>query len=366
MNKVLCLAVIIIFYAQETAPAQPLDSTSSQFSIGLSGHYGFIFAHSREVQNTQGARPFGVTVSAIWKLTGLKTWQTCACMPRMGSYVSFYDYDVALLGRGVIASYFLEPDFKITPNLYANIRGSFGTAFLTHPYHVTDNPTNMSYSTIFNFYGAVSAGFRFLVHPSWSVNIMAEYKHISNGGIKTPNKGINWPVATLGIEYTPKPQIMPEYLSVNKAVDKTIKYTIMAYNGSKNIEVNDPRRYFIWGITGYATKPIGRINALNAGVELMENFANKERLRRAGDNTASQAVALLTGHEFLLGKFTFTQQIGWYLYDPTPFYPMIFHRWGFNYHPYKAVVIGINLKAHYQVADFFDIRIGVRIPNKKL
>jgi hypothetical protein len=335
-----------------------IDTADAIFSIGISAHHGFIFAHSRDVQNTRGANPSGVTLSAIWKLIGTKTWQKCACMPRMGVYVSFYDYDVQLLGQGYIASYFLEPDFKITKKLYANIRGSFGAAYLTNPYHAIDNPTNQSYSTPINLYGTASAGVRYQFTSHFGINVMGEYKHISNGGIKNPNKGINWPVLSVGIEYTLKPQNIPDHPTIENANSKKLRWSIFAFSGSKNIEVNDPRRYFIWGITGYLSKPFGRIHAFNFGLEALENFANKERLKRSDMNDRSQAVSLLVGHEFLLGKFTFIQQLGCYLYDPTPFYPIVYHRWGFNFYPTKHLVLGINLKAHYQVADFFDLRVG--------
>ena len=31
------------------------------------------------------------------------------------------------------------------------------------------------------------------------------YNHISNGGLKQPNKGINYPTLALGLDYIPNP-----------------------------------------------------------------------------------------------------------------------------------------------------------------
>jgi hypothetical protein len=68
-------------------------------------------------------------------------------------------------------------------------------------------------------------------------------------------------------------------------------------------------------------------------------------------------IPLVDGHEFLLGKFIFSQQIGYYLYKPAPYDRDWFHRWGIMAKVNKHWWAGFNLKAHLQVADFIDVRV---------
>jgi hypothetical protein len=70
---------------------------------------------------------------------------------------------------------------------------------------------------------------------------------------------------------------------------------------------------------------------------------------------------LLAGHNFLLGKVFFSQQIGLYLYNRTPYYDRIYHRWTLRYLMNDKLLIGLGFKAHRHVADFFDLRVMYRL-----
>jgi hypothetical protein len=67
-------------------------------------------------------------------------------------------------------------------------------------------------------------------------------------------------------------------------------------------------------------------------------------------------ISLLAGHEFIWGKFIFSQQLGFYIYEKTPYYNAWFHRWGLYRKISKNFMAGVNLKAHLNVANFFDVR----------
>ena len=64
------------------------------------------------------------------------------------------------------------------------------------------------------------------------------------------------------------------------------------------------------------------------------------------------------GHEFLLGKFLFSQQIGYYLFKKHVPSDNWYHRWGLVYRFNQKINFGINLKVHRHIADFIDFRIG--------
>jgi len=66
---------------------------------------------------------------------------------------------------------------------------------------------------------------------------------------------------------------------------------------------------------------------------------------------------LLTGYDFLLGRFFFSQQLGVYVFNRLPYYDRIFHRWALRYQMNIHWLIGFGLKAHRQVAEFIDLRL---------
>ena len=52
------------------------------FSIGVGLQHGFIFAHSRAVQNTKGANPTGIEIALGWQRNDTETWNLCNCFPK--------------------------------------------------------------------------------------------------------------------------------------------------------------------------------------------------------------------------------------------------------------------------------------------
>ena len=88
--------------------------TKHIFSVSAGIQHGFIFAHSRAVQNTKGANPTGVEVIFGWQRNDRQTWDLCNCFPKKGLLLAYYDYDVKLLGKSFSAAYYLEPFYKLS------------------------------------------------------------------------------------------------------------------------------------------------------------------------------------------------------------------------------------------------------------
>ena len=197
------LAAILPCRAQADSVAVSHRKEPSLFSVAAGIQHGFIFAHSQAVQNTKGARPTGVEMILSWQRNDAVVWDLCNCYPRKGLLLSYYDYDRALLGKSATAAFFLEPVYRLRPNLFFSFKGAFGNSFLNNPYDSIRNPANQSYSTHLNTYILVGLGFWLRVNDRWWINPSANYNHISNGGLRQPNKGINWPTAGVSVGYQP-------------------------------------------------------------------------------------------------------------------------------------------------------------------
>jgi hypothetical protein len=71
------------------------------------------------------------------------------------------------------------------------------------------------------------------------------------------------------------------------------------------------------------------------------------------------------GHEFLLGsRFIFSQQLGLYLFNQTPYISWVYHRWGLSYKFNENVMVGANLLADLQKANFLDLRLCFSLSKK--
>ena len=133
--------------------------------------------------------------------------------------------------------------------------------------------------------------------------------------------------------------------------------------------VNDSATVVRYGVAGAGTqvsKQTGRTHAFTAAIEFSHDNGDKQQMKKEGISASAVKSGIMAGHEFLWGKYIFSQQIGVYIFDRTPYYPAWFHRWGFYYVVNDRFIAGINLKAHKQVANYADVRLIYAFSRKEL
>jgi hypothetical protein len=323
--------------------------------------YGSIFAHSQAVQNTAGAHPRGIELQRMVQQADRKAYNICRCYPRQSILASAYSFDNSVLGWSTMAAYMLEPSYRMSDWLFFSMRGAVGVAYASNPYNVISNPTNQSYSTTINAYLMYGLGLQVQVSQRTALQLTANFQHISNGGIKEPNKGVNWPTVGLHLVRYNKPLILYRgtrekndawrSLSWRKdvGVSGAIKRWIDEDGNSKQLPVI--------GAMAHIGKQVGQIHQLTAGVEWTYDGTIDKRLLVDTLPGSPHKVGLMGGHEFLLGRIIFSQQVGIYVYKDNPDADKWFHRWGLLYRAGKHYWLGFNLKAHLHVADFIDLRV---------
>lgn len=331
------------------------------FSIGLGIQHGSIFAHSVDVQNTRGARPTGIEAILSWQRNDSATFALCHCYPRQGLLLAYYDYDVALLGKSATAAYFLEPSYKISNTVLFSFKGAAGLSYLNNPFDSISNPGNQSYSTHLSAYLLLGVGAWVRVSEQWWLNPNINYQHISNGGTRKPNKGINWPTAGLAISYQPASR--PLYTGA-RTTEKywrnySVRYDFSLLGTLRRgyDETGERKRSPLSGLALQAGRQVGRLSMLTLGAEAYHDEELQNQLRKEDLNASATKAGILLGHEFLLGRFQFSQRLGVYVFDQTPYYDRIFHRWGLQYRINRHFSAGFNLLAHRQVAEFADLRL---------
>lgn len=330
------------------------------FSVGTGFQRGFIFAHSPAVENTKGANPTGIELNFSWQRNDASIWNLCNCFPRTGLALAYYDYDTHILGSSFTAGYFLEPAYRLGEDVFFSFKVIAGLSYLTNPHDSLDNPGNQSYSTALSGYLSFGLGIWIRLNDHWWINGSINYQHESNGGLRQPNKGINWPTAGIAVSYRPHPA--PYYTGIRTKgrhrEDYSTRWDISMFSIAKRAidENGKSRRLPIFGLGLQGSKQIGGIHALTAGTELFADLALRAQLKQDSIKASHVRAGLLFGHEFLLGKFLFSQRIGISLFDQTPYFDKIYHRWGLHYRINEHLGTGINLQAHRHVADFIDVR----------
>jgi len=333
--------------------------------LSLEPHKGFIIIHSEDIRNIKNSYPTGFDLSVSIHDNTASAWQTCNCYPRTGLAFSFFDFDnQRVLGRGYLLSFYIEPHFELGKGVTFSMKGTSGLGYLTKPFDEKTNPDNRSYSLYVNGYLQLKAGLNYRINPRWTVSLSANYNHISNGGIEEPNKGINFPTASAGVDYTFNPQRFPKREKISPdTVQLANNWEVNSFVAYKELSHGAGERFFIYGVQGFYNHPIHQLHSLRVGAEWIINRAVKAKMRKQGEQQKlfkHHRGNLLAGHAFLLGRFRFSEQIGVYLFRPFNDHHPVYQRYSLTYRITDRIQAGIGLKSHLHVADFLDVRLGMR------
>ncbi|MGF1533752.1 MAG: acyloxyacyl hydrolase [Bernardetiaceae bacterium] len=352
-----CFSLIVLFLLTALALAQP-----PAHHVAFQAQYGFIIPHSQSIRDVSGSNPWGLKVDWSWHFRSEAAWQYCQCFPRLGVSLEYINFgNPQVLGNAYPVSFWVEPVFGAERRLSGALRFGFGLAPLDRIYDPITNPENLFYSARVSFLLLVNANLRYRLSPRWALQLSSNYNHISNGGLREPNKGINYPTLSLGLDYSLRPQPFPTYRPTGRAVvaDSLRQRWQLSLMGSAQ-NIGEQTRYPLLGLMLRYGRRVRPMHGLSVGAEWVWDFSLRERLRR-DDPTSSAAFArgaVLVGHELWLGRFVFTQDLGVYVYAPTPARDPVYQRFGLDFWINRRWSVGMNLKTHLHVADFLDFRLG--------
>ncbi len=357
-----CFSLITGVGAQSNTGGHQKATVS--WALGL--QRGFIFAHSEAVQNTKGANPNSIEAKIAWQRTDSAVWNLCNCYPRKGITIAYYDFNTPILGSGFSATYFLEPVYKLSSKLSFSFRAAAGLVYMNNKFDSTKNPANQSYSTALSMHTLVGLGLWYKMNDNWSINASFNYQHTSNGGLKQPNKGVNFPTAGLLLSYQKQKS---NYYSGVRTRNKHWKgkpwrWDATVFGIARRSLNGTNERLLLLGLNTQAAKQVGRMNNITIGAEVYTDEQLRLHLKQDSISASPVKVGLMLGHEFILGKFLFTQHLGAYLFDQTPYYDAIYHRWGIRYRFNQNLGLGLSLKAHRHIAEFIDLRITYSFSGK--
>ena len=301
--------------------------------------------------------PFGFELQYTKQLRDEKSWQQNASYFNSGMGINYFNYNNALLGQSMAIFYVFEPQVKLGKKLKMIGSANLGLTFLSNPYDKNNNVTNSYYSLPISAYLAFGGGLEYPLNTNFQLSLLSKFIHISNGGTQEPNKGINMAALNLRLSYNPIDNHLEKFTRKPEKQILKNRLDLGLYASNKNIAVNDPTRYFIFGAMANYSKQVSSINALTGGIEIIADQVTEARLQRDQLNKSSMRIGLLVGHEFLFGKFSVNQQLGYYLFNETKYFNTLYQRIGVSYYTPAHFSIGFSVLTHTTDPNFTDLRI---------
>ena len=337
--------------------SQENKETGSIFQYGISYHKARILIHNEDLDVVDNSYPNGLQMDLAWQQRSESSWNMCHCFPKMGLSVIFWDYDKPdILGYGASGIFFIEPEYNSMRKIAFAVRAGFGLTYMSNPYHETSNPENRAYSTSLNF--ALILGGRLGVRLSerTRLDLSVMFNHNSNGGVKSPNRGLNYPSASLGFSrYIASPAFEQFGKSDWDRSERANRLDVAPFISWKQV-AGDVHRYS-GGLEIKKSRQFGRINAWTLGVEYLYDTFETYYMSEEGKSGSNNKFSSALGHEFLLGKLIFSQQFGVYVYKPNGLGADFYQRYGLTYSFTPKLALGVNLKSHGHVAQLVDYRV---------
>jgi hypothetical protein len=338
--------------------------TISHLYTGLQAHYGFIIPHSQSIKDISHTNPYGFEINLNRIHTSFDKWQVFNAYWISGLEARYFNYqNPEVLGGVFDVCVFAEPVVRHGKNFLFTVRGGAGICYHTKVYDEIDNPLNFFFSSRLSFPLFVDARFKYRLGRSAFLTLSGCYNHISNGGVRLPNKGMNFPTFALGLEvhHKPFPILNHEYFSDAKArkPGSSLLFQLLTSVKVLNATGDLPETAaFIYGFHSRISKPLSAFYALNAGAEMIFDGYIKETLVREQRDIDYKRFALTFGQDFMLGKMFFTQYLGAYIYSPYKARNALYQKYELAYKFPSGLMVGVYLKSHLQVAELMGIHIN--------
>jgi len=347
-------------------------STPAGVVYGFRVDNGSVIVHTPAVKAISGVKPLGIGFELSRQARDSATYHLCSAFPRVGLQFQYFDYGIHILGHGLMASYFIQPVYRLNNHINYFFRASFGASYSDHPFNEdpASDTLNKNYSLRVNPYLQLSYGLGYRVSNHLALDVTGTFDHISNGNWKRPNKGLNWVTAAVSLLYSPSGNTLPKLRRVHDKYWKTRPwgYTIgsllVTQQGYSGFTAGYQRKYAAGGFVE-ADKQIGRIHGFVVGVQAYYNDLKldppNEYQSVSSQKHSSVLAGLYAGHEFLLGHVIISQVIGLYVTPHYGEYTNLFHQHSLRYLLDKHWQIGFCLKAHADAADFVGLNALYRL-----
>lgn len=321
-----------------------------------------ILPHSEDIRELSYSQPSGVSLAYMWQNPLAGNSLEKPLKSRKGLRLQYVNFNnPTQLGSAFSLAAFTEPMFGSNRKLFLSLPIEFGLAHVTEIYHPVSNPENLFFSTPISFFLNAGGQVNYKLSQQVLLNVGMQYQHLSNGGIRMPNKGMNFISINAGMSYYLKPTVWEK--SSNKLSTKsTFKYLLEAYvtASAKTLgQTNEVKP--LGGFQVSFIKPINYYHHWVLASEGVYHTFNQSYFAMRGIDIHPWQQSLLGGYALSIGKTSFQVLLGTPIVNKTSNENIVYQRYMLVQTIGKKWLLAGSLKAEGHVADIFDLRLGYRI-----
>ncbi len=335
-------------------------------------YYGFLWQHHTELEPLKGHVP-AFELSLLHKTFGKREWQKTHHYPYI-SYNLFYSPLTQHPALGKV--YGMYPALHLplyqTYKSYISFGVGLGLGYVTKHFHPINNYKNLAIGSYFNAFINVILNYRY--HISFYTDISAGigFVHFSNGGMASPNYGINLPMVSIGLSQKISPQNKrllarrPSIPLFGYKDNRIFVYNLQFCYTTKDMGNVVGKRYNVYNSSFSILKLLNKTSALGISLDGVWDYSRENILNPNSDSSLSQpAEIFLLGvgptYEVRFSNFIANIGFGWDGFFSKKTDIEFYETLALKYLAYKNIYLLVNLKANGGRAAFLGWGIGYRL-----
>ena len=344
---------------------------TSNMLVETKFNYGFIDPHHLELEIFNAHFP-AFEISLQKETFGKHKWERAYAYPLIG--ISFW---YSGLGNSPYlgSAYALFPyiDFPLfrQKSLFLGFRFGLGVGYLTKKFDRIENYKNLAIGGHFNAAVNMMFDVRYRLSNRFTLSAGISLQHFSNGSLKLPNYGLNYPSLNLGIAYrlvrenkNIGDRFYPPVEPFSAILRKSIEFNIGGAVGYKNMEQVYGDNYFITHFYENTFFRISRKSKFGFGFDVSYDPAQIKMLEMNGDTVTNKINIVRPGinaaYQLDLSKLGLILNLGYYLAGQEKSNGPLYEKISFQYCFSKNFFVNVMLKVHWGRADYIGWGIGYR------
>jgi hypothetical protein len=333
--------------------------------------YGFIYAHHLELE-IFNSHLTAFEINLQQETFGKHKWERAYAYPLIG--LSFWYSGLGkspYLGSAYALYPFINFPLVRHKNFMLTFRFGLGLGYLTKKFDRITNYKNLVIGSHFN--AAVNLTFEVRYRLSQRLTMSGGFglQHFSNGSLKLPNYGLNYPLVNIGMAYRLAREntfISDRFIAPTDPFEAIVKHTV-EFNfggalGSKNMQAILKQNFLVFHIYENTFFPVSRKSKVGFGLDLSYDGSHVAILESHGLDASNKFKILRPGinaaYELGLSKLSLILNLGYYLGGLEKTNGPLYEKISFQYNLSKYIFANVMLKVHFGRADYIGWGIGYR------
>lgn len=355
--------IIIAFFFSYFVKGQKPDSLKKSFNIEADFGYGFIYAHHKSIEYFVEDHIKTFDLKLTKSTNGSKYWHQLFRYPEYG--IAYYRANLGnddIYGKANALYAFIKvPILGKSDKAHLSWQFAFGSAYVTKHFDIDDNPQNLALASNINMYLDFSLQSTIPIHKKFALTNSIRFTHVSNGKIKSPNKGLNTVSASIGLQYQLNKKNERLQLTLPE-IKKKNEYTIIYSGGIRTLSHYEEGYFYISSLVFDYNRNYSLKGRWGIGSDIFFDATNKQYLDNPEKadifNLDLYQIGIHATHEMLINKLSLVFSLGAYVYAPVEVLAPFYSRIGLRYRINNKIITNFTLKSHYAKASFLEWGIG--------